>query len=321
MRTFKIFVVAAVMMIATGVSSYAQSLSEANDLYASAVGQFKAKDYDSAISTLEKSMAMCAELGEEGLELIKETQSLLPKMYAQAGIDALKAGDYDTSIEKLTQASQSAELYGDMSVMRSANNAIAGAYQQKGTAAFNSKDYTTALESFSKGYELNPTNTKLANYTAKSYAELGELAKAVEIYQNVIDLGTKNSRFEADAATASQEANQYVLIALQNAGENNATAEEIAEIADLLPSSPDASLMALQLINNKKAFKVVVERADATAEVQTDDENKSTVYYMLGVAYNNLDQNAKAVQALAKVTSGPNAAGAKSLADDLKKTL
>lgn len=321
MKTIKIFIVAAIMMIATGATSYAQSLSEANELYAAAVGKFQAKDYDSAVSMLKESMAMSTELGEEGLALIKETQALLPKMYAQAGIDALRAGKYDESIEKLSQASQTAELYGDMSVMRSANNAIAGAYQQKGTNAFNSKDYTTALESFSKGYELNPTNTKLANYTAKSYAELGELTKAVEIYQNVIDLGAKNSRFEADAATASQEANQYVLIALQNAGESNATAEEIVAIADLLPSSPEASLMAIQLINNKKAFKVVIERADAAAEVQTTDENKSTIYYMLGVAYNNTDQNAKAVQALAKVTAGPNVATAKSLSDDLKKTL
>lgn len=62
----------------------------------------------------------------------------------------------------------------------------------------------------------------------------------------------------------------------------------------------------------------MIARGEAAATAQTDAALKSTIYYMLGVAYNNSGNNPKAVQVLQKVTSGPNAAAAKTLAADLK---
>lgn len=57
---------------------------------------------------------------------------------------------------------------------------------------------------------------------------------------------------------------------------------------------------------------VVAKGADAYA-AQTDDTKKSDVAFLIGVAYQNKGNNAKAAEWLRKVTAGSNVAAAKEL--------
>ena len=221
-------------------------------------------------------------------------------------------------MKDLEEAKNSTDLYGDPQMVRQSNRDISTAYQAKGEEAFNNKDYKTALESFSKGYEQDPSNVKLASLTAKSYAELGDLSQAITVYQSVIEAGEKNSRFADDAEAAKKDISTYLMIAMQTAADEKKI-EKVIELADLAPQNPEVQMLAIQTANNMKKLDVLVARAAAAAEVQTDADMKSNIYYMLGVAYNNLNDNTKAVQALGKVTSGANAAAARQLASELKK--
>ncbi len=317
MKTIKLLAVALVLLLSTGAVA-AQSLEDAQAKYTEGMGKLKNKDFAGGAATLEEAMNMGFDLGDEGLDLVKEIQKILPKAYVQAGVTDLRSGDYDGALKELQTAYELADLYGDVTTARQSSRAISAVYQTKGATAFNEKNYEDALVSFSKGYQQDPSNIKLALLTAKSYAELNKLDTALVIYNEVIATGEKNSKFEAEATEAKTDVNTYVLLAISAAAEAK-DLDKVLELAKLAPSSPDAALMSMQVANNEKNYKVIIDNADSAAAVQVDPAKKSDIYYMLGVALNNTGQHDKAISALGKVTAGNNVSAAKSLADQLNK--
>ncbi len=317
MKTLKVMLVATALLLGLNTAQ-AQTLEEAQTKYTEAMGLVKAKDYSNAATMLDEAMNIGFELGDEGLDIVKEIQKILPKVYIYGGVEKLRKSDFQSAITELTSAFELADLYGDITTARQASRAISGAYQAMGAEAFNNKDYQTALTSFSKGYEQDPSNIKLALLTAKSYAELNKIDTAFAIYNDIIKTGTENSKFEAEAAEAKNEITTYSLVAISAAAEAK-NLDEVLRIAALAPESPEVALMSMQVANNNNKYDVIIANAEAAAEKQVDDAQKSDIYYMLGVAYNNTQNFDKAIAALSKVTAGNNVSAAKTLITELKK--
>jgi tetratricopeptide (TPR) repeat protein len=190
----------------------------------------------------------------------------------------------------------------------------------QGGEAFNSGDYAKAIEVFSKGYSASQTNTQLAIYLAQSYDRVDSLAKAIEIYRGVMAL--THSRYAADVEKAKGELTTMLLArAAAAAGENNldAVVEYTGDILAFDPQNADATLLRVQVANNAQNYAKVIEYGPAAAEAQTDAVKKSTAYFLLGAAYQNLDNKTKAIEAFKNVTTGDNAAQAKKLIADLSK--
>lgn len=317
MKTLKFFVLSLVLLCGT-TTLYAQTIDDAAAKYTAGVQKLQAKDFAGAAALLEEGMNIGFDLGDEGLDITKEIQGLLPKVYLQAGVAQLRSKNFEGALKELNTSYELADLYGDVMTTRQAGRIISGTYQMQGAEAFNSKDYATALESFSKGYEKDPSNIKLALQTAKTYAELGQLETALGIYNDIIKTGESNSKFEAEAAEAKADVTSYVLVAASAAAEAK-DLDKVLELAALAPSSPEVALMSIQVANNLTKYEVIVEKAEAAAALQTDPAVASDIYYMLGIAQTNLKNYDKAKAALAKVTAGGNVADAKKLISELNK--
>lgn len=317
MKNLKVLVATFALLLAANFAN-AQSLDDAAGKYSAGIEKYKSADYSAAAALLKEAMNMGIDLGEEGMDLVKEVQGLLPKVYLQYGVAELRAQNYDAAIAQLIACEEIADLYGDVQTMRQASRVISGAYQMQGATAFNDKDYKTALESFSKGYAQDPSNVKLAALTAKAYAELGELDKAMPIYAQVVEAAEKNSKFADDSEAAQKDVAMYVGVAVSNAAEAK-DMDKVLSLAELAPTNPDVAILVLQTANNMKNYQAVIARAEAAAALQVTPEAKSNVYFLLGAAYNNTANLPKAIEALSKVTAGPNAAAAKALVAELKK--
>lgn len=317
MKSLKLLVTTFALMLATNIAN-AQSLDDAAGKYSAAIEKIKSSAFSDAATLLKEAMNMGLDLGDEGLDLVKEVQGLLPKVYLQYGVSELKAQKYDEAIKELLACEEMADLYGDVQTMRQASRIISGAYQMQGATAFNNNDYQTALESFSKGYAQDPSNIKLASLTAKAYAELGQLDKALPIFAQVIEAGDKNSKYAEDATAARADVSMYVGVAVSAAAQANDMAKVI-ELADLAPQNADVAMMVLQVANNSKQYQTVITRGESTVSLLTTPEAKSDIYYLIGIAYNNTGNFPKAIESLNKVTAGPNAAAAKALVAELKK--
>lgn len=300
----------------------AQTLEDAAAKYTAATEQYQAKQFDAAAKLLEEALTQATALGEEGSEILAAVQELLPDAYMNSGKMAAQKKQFPEAINAFLKAEEMAEKFENTKLKRQASRFCSIVYQTMGADAFNNKDFAKAIESFSKGMKQDPDNIKLAVLTAKSYAELDSLDLATTLYKQIIDAAANNSKFAEDAATSKTELVTYYLVAESKAVEAkdlNKAIELADKLSAVIPNEPQSSMMVIQLANNLKNYDVVIARGEAAAAAQTDEALKSDVYHMLGGAYQNKDNKAKAIEALRKVTAGNGVAPAKALITELSK--
>ena len=77
--------------------------------------------------------------------------------------------------------------------------------------------------------------------------------------------------------------------------------------------------MRLQTATNLKNYDAVIGFGEEAASTQPTELDKSNAYFLLGAAYQNKNDKAKAIEMYQKVTEGPNAATAKAQIAELSK--
>lgn len=315
---------AAVFMTMTGAMAQAEEITvdQVNEKFNEAAQMANERNYQGAIKSLESTIDMALDAGEGAVETLQQAQMLLPKMYFQLGMSQVREKNFEAAVKTLLTTEELADLNGDMMTMRQASRLISNAYMAMGVNSFNDKDYAKALEVFNLGYKQDPQNFTLALYTAKSYAELDSVMVAADIYRTIIEAGQANPKFKKEADQASSDLKTYMLVASSKAAQESNLDAVIAytdQVLMVMPMDPESNLMAVQLANNLKKYDVVIERGAQAAEAQLDEERKSEVYLMLGVAYQNKGNKAKALEYLSKVTAGDKVAEAKSIITEINK--
>ena len=265
-----------------------------------------------AIPVVEEVIKMGQAVGADAVDITSEAQKLLPKLFLQKGVESVRAQKLDEAIAAFEKAENLADLQGDVMTTRQAGRFVSNIYMSIGITSFNAKDYTKALESFQKGLKQDPENIQLAYFTAKSYAEMGQLEQAMELYKQVIAAGTENSKYAKQATDAKADMDNYMLVAASEAAQAG-DIEKVQTYVAAVPENADANLLLIQTANNLKKYDVVVAKGADAYAAQTDDTKKSDVAFLIGVAYQNKGNNAKAAEWLRKVTAGSNVAAAKEL--------
>lgn len=295
------------------------SAQDVKTAYNEAAAAYGAKNFKVAAEKFEQVINDGMDV-EDAASLVATAKATLPKCYYQLGGRAFMAKNYDEALTNFTKSAEVAELYGDMAQMTKANGWVAKIYQSQGGEAYNAKDYATAAGIFAKGYAADPNNTGMALNLAMSYCEMGEYEKGMEVYEAVA--AKTHPKYAEDAAKAKQMMAQYTnnkVAELQGAGDfDGIIALADAQLAKN-PASALFQLVRVQAFLGKKDYKSVIENAEAAAAVQTDEADKSTVYYQLASAHNALSQREQAIAAFKKVTAGPAAENAKAALAELNK--
>lgn len=310
----KIFVSAVALMAALSLSA-----QDVTTLYNEAGAAFNAKDFAGAAAKFEQVIDLGID-NEEVATQVATAKSTLPKCYYYLGGAAIKTKKYDEALKNFSKSAELAELYGDMSQAAKSNGWVAKIYQLQGGEAFNNKDYVTAAGIFEKGYKADPDNTAMALNLAMSYCEMGEYEKGMDIYEAIA--AKTHPKYAEDVAKAKEMMALYTnnkVAEMQTAGDFDG----IIKLADVqLEKNPTSALfqnVRLQAYANKKDYDKVIELAQAAADAQTEEEDKSLMYYLLGAAYNAKEMKAQAISAFQKVTAGPAAENAKAALAELQK--
>ena len=319
-RIKPIFALACALMMSVAVS--AQTLDDVTNSFNKAAELINAKKFVEAIPELEKTISQGTAVGADAMPTVQQAQGLLPVCYLRKGLMAASAKNYDEAIASLDKAAELGELYGKLSIRTRAIGTISKVYMASGAEAFNNKDSPKAIEIFAKGYEKNPKDLVLALQLAKSYAESGNMEKASEVYTHIISMGDKHSTFKEPAEQAKKEFTTYLLIDASKAAEGNKLDEVIAVTDKILsydPANAVAQMLRIQTATNVKDYDKVIAMGEAAAAAQTDEVHKSNAYFLLGAAYQNKDNKAKAIEAYKKVVAGDNVATAKAQIAALSK--
>ena len=295
------------------------SAQDVTAIYNEAAAAYGAKDYAGAAAKFEQVIDQGLD-NEEAASLVATAKATLPKCYFMLGGASLKGQDYEAALTNFTKSAELAELYGDMTQLAKSNGWVAKIYQIQGGDAFNNKDYATAASVFEKGYKADPDNTSMALNLAMSYCELGEYEKGMEIYEAIA--AKTHPKYADDAAKAKEMMALYTnnkVAEMQGAGDYDG----IIAMADAqLEKNPASALfqnVRLQAYANKKDYDKVIELAQGAIDAQTDEEDKSLMYYLLGAAYNAKEMRPQAIEAFQKVTAGAAVENAKTALSELTK--
>lgn len=273
----------------------------------------KAANYTEAIAQFQEVVDASWDIEEPDanqLKAIAGSKKFIVTCYNKVGVAAINAKQYEEAIAAFTEAANAAELYEDISAMNKNRTLIGQVYEVQGADAFNSGDYATAIAVFSKGYEADPRNTGMALNLAESYFKS-------DMYQDGMTICTNISQLNADKfAEAIAEAQAKMAMYTNNEVAKLQMANDYDGIIAMAAELADAALaqkITLQAYYAKKEFQKMVELSEAALAAQTTDEGRSDIYYLLGVAYNEMEQFDNAIAAMKSVTAGANVENAKAV--------
>ena len=312
-------------LLAVGVAS---AQSEVIAKFNEGATAIQGKDFSKAITLFEAVIDKGMDSEDPKiLSCVETAKKYLPTCYQGVGLSAASQKNYDKAIEYLSKAAEIAELYGNATAKQKANMVLAKVYQVQGGEAFNSKDYATAVSVFEKGYAANPRNTDMALNLATSYCELGKYDEGMAIYEKICQMPA--DKYAAAIQKAKDNKALYTnnkIASLQQANDFDGL---IAMAEKLAASDPAlAAKLNIEAYSSKKDYAKVIELGETAAAAQVNDEEKSSIYFLVGAAHNtiyNASENKdlvardKAIEALKKVVAGKDVEVAKAALAELTK--
>ena len=320
----KLFVTMFALLAVAVASAQSEVIAKFNE----AVAAVQNKNFTSAIALFETVIDKGMDSEDSKVaECVTNAKKNLPQCYRVVGAQMAQKGNYDKAIEYLKNAAEIAELYGNSTEKSKANMILAKVYQVQGGVAFNAKDYATAAAVFEKGYAANPRNADMALNLATSYCELGKYNEGMAIYNKICKMPA--DKYAAAIAKAEAFKTLYTnnkVASMQKAGDFDGV---IAMADKLKATSPAlAEKIRIEAYNGKKDYAKVIALGSAAAAAQTNEEDRSSIYFLVGAAHNakynasgnkDVASREKAIAALKKVTAGPSVEAAKAALADLEK--
>ena len=282
-----------------------------------ATANAKAGNYAEAIAQFESVVEAGWDIDEPDanqLKAIQGSKKFIVTCYNKMGIAAINAKNYEAAIEHFTNAANCAEIYEDLAGMNKNKTMIGQVYQVQGADAFNSGDYATSIAVFSKGYAADPRNTEMALNLAESYFRSDMYQDGMKICTKIA--GMNAEKFAEAIAEAQAKMDLYTnneVAKLQMANDYDGIIAMAAELED----AAMAAKITMQAYYGKKAFSQMVEFSAAALEAQITDEGRSDIYYLLGVAYNEMGKFEDAIATMKNVTAGNNVANAAAVIEAL----
>ena len=277
------------------------------------VANAKAQNYTEAIAQFQEIIDASWDIEEPDAnqqKAIVGSKKFIVTCYNKMGVAAVNAKNYDEAVANFSEAANLAELYEDVAAMNKNRALVGQVYQVQGADAFNSEDYATAIEVFSKGYAADPRNTEMALNLAESYFKSDMYQEGMKICTKIA--GMNADKFAEAIAAAQEKMHMYTnneVAKLQMANDYDG----IIVMAEQLDDKAMAAKITLQAYYGKKDFNKMIELSESALAAQTTDEGRSDIYYLLGVAYNEKEQFDQAVAAMKNVTAGANVANAQAV--------
>lgn len=304
-------IIMTVVALLGATSLYAQTDVVAT--FQQGLGNAKSGNFTEAISQFEAVIDASYDIDEPDAnqqKAIAGSKKFMVTCYNKMGVAAVNAKSYDEAIEHFTNAANYAELYEDVAAMNKNKSLIGQVYQVQGADAFNSEDYATAIAVFSKGFEADPRNTDMALNLAESYFRSDMYQDGMRICTSIAGLNA--DKYAEAIAEAQAKMDMYTnneVAKLQMANDYDG----IIAMAEQLDDAAMAQKITMQAYYGKKNYAKMVELSEAAIAAQTTDEGRSDVYYLLGVAYNEMEQFDNAIAAMKNVIAGANVANAQAV--------
>lgn len=299
-------------------SVFAQTAQEVQAKFNEAAEAFNAKKYVAAVPLFEEVISM-GDMAEGDVSgILTQAKTFLYTSYMNAGKINARARKFDVAIDLFRKAEGTTmslvEKNGASKMVTACYSAQIGAKRKAG-------DMVGAAAIANEGYQANKRDFKLGTLAAQCYADANDTAKALVIYDEIIAMG-KTPRFVNAAADAKKRAGNTMLgAAIKSIKAKNYTKAltEVEVSLKYAPKDSRAELARIQILNDSKNYAKLVEYGPAAITAQKSALNKSNTAFMVAIAYQELKNNAKAIQYYKQVVEGGSKEVAAKLVVQLSK--
>ena len=316
MKCIKLLSVAMVFFGCTVIGS-AQTLQEVGEARNKGGELMAAKDFDGAISELEKCVDLAKKVGEEADEIRLVAESALPNLYLQKAEKLTSEKDYPASLKALDAVVAAAEKYNNADIKAKAEKSIPQIYYAMGAAAYSAKNYDEAVKNLDMVIARDPDMAGAYFIKGVCYQTLKDEAKMDENYKLAIEKGTANG----DAASA-QKAKAQLSKYYYNAGIVARKAQKwddaiaaFNKTVDVDGDYVDAYYAMASCYNSKKGWDNAIASGEKALQIKSaagaDAKALDPIYYELGTAYAGKSDNGKACEYFKKVVNETFLKGAK----------
>lgn len=263
-NSVKFILAALVSFTLCGVSYAQENLSQAAEMYNSAVNSLNSGDNAAALESLQGAYKIAAALGDEGAALANDCKTIIPKVMFQIAKTSVASQDYATAEVKLAEALATAKEFGQEESAADIAGLLSSVEMALGNTALAAKDYATAIEKCNKALEANPSNTKALVVLGMAKVDSGDEAGAIEAFTKAKELGddsgykqmAKEFLTKANAAMKAKDFNGAVAAGLKSIEFNETpNAHKIVGISAFNAKKYDQAIQSLEVItkDNPKA--------------------------------------------------------------------
>ena len=266
-----------------------QDLNQATELFNKGVVAIQAEDYAAALESFSQAMGISETLGDEGAELTKDIQKLIPDLHLRLGQNLAQANKMDEAVVQFKKAIETADKYKMGEDAAKSAKALISQIDLKIASDFlSAKQFPEAVTAFQKVVAEQPDNASYHLYLGMAHNGANQDAEAIAAFEKAIELG--------DPQAPAQLCNIYLKAAQEaRKAKNDAKAYEASKKAiALLPANVGANQIFGQSALALKKYAEAIPSLDKVLASNPAAQTKNGVMYMLAQCYEGLGKNAEA---------------------------
>lgn len=296
----------------------AQTVQEVQTKFKEAAQLYNEKKYTEAIPLFEEVVTMGDMAEDDVADMVSNAQKYIYLSNMSIGRQTAKSGDFRKAADYFRSAENSTT-----SILEKNNAAkvITACYSQMANKEIKADNMEGAAAIADERYTENSRDIKMGLIAAQCYMKAGNVERATVIYDDLIKLG-ETPRYENAAKTAKESAAKDMLSnairAINSKDLTNALVYlDLGSKYD--EKSPIIAMARIQVYNDMKQYKKVVEYGEKAVAAQPDEMRKASASFFVAIAHQELGNKAKAIEYYKQVTVGSNSEVAKKLVEQLSK--
>ena len=286
---------------------FAQNLASVTETYNGAINANEAGNMEMALMGFNEALVQAEALGAEGEEIATNCKNSIPILMFAIAKKAVNEADYDKAVSGLKETIEVAAKYGNDNIAADAKGLIPQVLMQKANGFFNEKKMVEAIEGYKAVLAEDPTNGNAFLRLGAAFKAVGDKEGAVSSFKSAVENGQEKAANKQLSNLFQQEAAKS--LKAKNFDEAIADALESTKYVE----SPKAYQLAGTAATYSGKNKQAVEYFEKFLELSPDAKNSGDILFSIAVAYQKLNDKAKAKEYYQKAVADPSKINPKNL--------
>lgn len=301
--------IAIVAIFSFSLNLAAQTLDEAGAAFNEGIQFTKDLKYTEAAASYQKTIDICKQIGDDGMELQIKAEQQMPGTYFNLAKGFFDAKNYGEAMPNFEKAAQWADQMGEAKTADASRTYLAGICYAQGAADYKNDALDKAIEKYNKALSYKPEYYKAYYGLGVVYKKQENLPLMKENLDKAISMSGDDVKTAGSAKDAAASAYQKAgAVALQGS-KFSAAIDNLIASQEYENTEPKTFYYLAIAYNGLSKTDDAIAAATKALELQTED--KSDIYFELAKAQEKKGDKTSACENYKKVTAGNNVAAAK----------